>query len=117
MVTAPAWCWGYNQRFRKSYRDEQHRRCRLRPGKDSRGQRVELREEWKEERPGYRSRGLEPADARHHQVPGKRVLCTVRADRHSQVWSDAFRASGTGPQGNPSKPWVSRAGTGHSRWA
>ena len=36
---------GCNQRFLKSYRDEQHRHCHLRPGRDSCGQRVELRKE------------------------------------------------------------------------
>ena len=73
--------------------------------------------EWSSERGDKRrGRGLEPADVRHYQVPGKRVLCTVRAERHSQVRSEAFRASGTGPLGNQSKPWVSGMGTGHSGW-
>lgn len=69
MVTAPAWCWGYNQRFRKSYRDEQHRRLPPPPQEKTAVGREQGSEEWKEERPGYRSRGLEPADA---TSPGSR---------------------------------------------
>lgn len=62
---------GCNQRFLKSYRDEQTDTAA------SGQEEIAVGREWSSERGDKRrGRGLEPADVRHHQVPGKRVLCT-----------------------------------------
>ena len=58
-----------------------------------------------------------PGAYRRATSPGSRkesFVHRIRAERHSQVRSEAFRVSSTGPLGNQSKPWVSGAGTGHT---
>lgn len=92
---------GSHQRFLKSYSEQQHRHCPLRPGRDSRGQSGAQRGVQREEA-GLLEQGLEPADVRYHQVPGKRLSCTESglnaAHRSGVTLSERVAATGESEQ-------------------